>query len=222
MNGFVKYLALSASIVGMAHVAQAVPQLRIFDGTTTITLSDNGAGDASGSAGRVVWDGTIGNWTLNTHVGTTYPAIGTLTNPLVDLSFNAVSNILGGTLTLSFSETGFGPTTGNAIASIGGTGQGTVSYLTYGGTNNTIFSTSNLLTSQGPFGGAFSGTISGGVISNAGPYSLTQVVTITHVGAGITTGDALLGVPDSGTPALLLGAVLMGLGFVARLRTRFC
>lgn len=224
MKTLLKYLAVAAAIAGLTQVANAVPQLRVFDGTTTITISDNGAGDSQAAGGQVVWVGSIGNWSLNVHTGTTYPAIGSLTNPMLDLSFNATSGGTGGTLVISFSADGFGPTAGSTVAAIGGTiaAGGSVTYNTYGGNNNTLFSTSNLLTSQGPFApGAFSGTVTGGSVNNAGPYSLTQVISITH-GAGTfqSTGDALLTVPESGTSILLLGAGLTGLGLIARFRRR--
>lgn len=224
MKTFPKLLALALSVAGLNPLVQAVPQLRLFDGTTTITISDNGAGDAQGAAGQVVFVGSIGNWTLNVHTGSTYPVIGSLSNPMLDLSFNATSGGTGGTLWILFSADGFGPTSGSTEAAIGGTiaSGGSVTYTTYGGTNNTNFSTTNLLTSQGPFGaGAFSGTVTGGSINNAGPYALTQIVAITHqAGTFQTTGDALLTVPESGTSALLLGSGLMGLGLIARLRRR--
>lgn len=223
MKTIYKFLAVAAAVAGLTQMAQAVPQLRVFDGTTTITISDNGAGDAQGAAGQVVWVGSVGNWTLNVHTGTTFPVLGTLANPVMDLSFNATSNAAGGTLVISFTADGFGPSAGGTVAAIGGTtnATGTVLYQTYGGTNNTPFSTANLLTSQGPFGPvAFSSTVSGGGVNNAGPYSLTQVITLTHTGGGITTGDALLSVPESGTSLLLLGAGLTALGVFARIRRR--
>ncbi len=225
MKTLLKYLAVAAAIAGLTQVANAVPQLRVFDGTTTITISDNGAGDTQGAAGQVVWVGSIGNWSLNVHTGTTFPVLGSLTNPVLDVSFNATSSSnVASTLVISFSADGFGPTTGSTLAEIGGTiaSGGSLTYNTYGGNNNTLFSTTNLLTSQGPFGpGAFSGTATGGSINNVGPYSLTQVVTINHAaGTYQTTGDALLTVPESGTSILLLGAGLTGLGLIARFRRR--
>ena len=48
----------------------------IADGINApIIVIDNGAGDLSGAVGRVVWNGSIGNWTFNTDVGTTFPII---------------------------------------------------------------------------------------------------------------------------------------------------
>jgi hypothetical protein len=220
MKKLYQLFALAALAVGISSTAKALPQLMIYDGTTTLIITDNGGGDISGTSGRIVWNGSIGNWSLNTDVGTTYPVIGSLTNPQLDLSFNAFSTT-GGTLTLTFSADGFGPTAGTAVASIGGTTAGVVNYKTFGGTNNTNFSTANLLTSQGPFGGAFSGTAIGGTVTNAGPYSLSQQIVITHQSSGITTGNALLTVPDSGMSLLLLGVGLLSLGFMSKLYPRF-
>jgi hypothetical protein len=225
MKNLLRYLVLGAIALGLSGAAYAVPTLRITDGNTIIDIADGsvvpGAVDAAGGTGQVAWLGAIGNWTFNIHAGTTYPIIGTLANPQMDLTFNATSNGSGGTLSVYFSADGFGPTQGSAFAAIGGTaaGGGTVDYNTYGGTNNTLFSTSNLLTDQGPFGaGAFSGSTGGGLVNNNGPYSLTQLITITHSAGGITTGNAFLHVPDSGSTLLLLGAGLTALGLVSRKR----
>lgn len=221
MKKLYHYLALTAAVMGFAQIAHAVPTLKIFDGTTTILIVDNGVGDASGTTGRIVWDGTIGNWTLNTDVGTTFPVIGTLQKPSLDLSFNAVSNSAGGTLVISFSADGFGPTNNAVNASIGGTTQGVVSTASFGGTDNTLFSTVTPLTAQGPFTLAFSGSPNSAPIVSQGPFAITEQVTITHAGAGITTGNALLTtVPDSGTSVLLLGLGLTGIAFIARFRPR--
>lgn len=211
----------AALCAGLTSLAFAVPQLRVTDGINTVTVTDNAPGDVQDAVGQVLWVGSLGNWLLNVHTGTTYPVIGSATSPVLDLSFNATSSGSGGTLTLSFTQTNFGPTTGSAIAAVGGTTQGTTTYGTYGGVNNTPFNTTQLLTSQGPFTGpAFSGTVTGGSVNNAGPYSLTQVVTITHPAGvtAITTGDALLTVPDSGNSILLLGAGLTTLGLLCRFR----
>lgn len=224
MKTLPKLLAIAAAIAGLAQTAQALPQLRLFDGVSTITIDDGGAGDSQASNGQVVWIGSIGNWSLNVHVGSTYPVIGSLSNPMLDLSYNAVSGNAGGTLWISFAADGFGPSAGSTLASIGGTvaNGGSVSYNTYGGTDNTNFSVVNSLTSQGAFNTpAFSDSTTGGSINNAGPYALTQVVAITH-GAGTfqSTGNALLTVPESGTSILLLGAGLTGLGLLAQFRRR--
>lgn len=209
---------------GLMNSAHAVPILRVFDGTTTLTFVDNGPGDMQPVAGQVVFVGGLGNWTLNVHSGTTYPAVGSLTNPLLDVSFNATSINAGGTLEISFSADGFGPTHGSSELQIGGTLSpgGLLTYQAFGGTNNVLFSTANLLGSAGPFApGAFSSGTTGGMVSNAGSYSLTQQVTITHgAGTSQTTGNALLRVPEGGTSLLLLGVGLLGVGFMNRFRRK--
>lgn len=219
-----RFLAAAAAIAGLTQTVQALPQIRLFDGVSTVTISDNLAGDAQPAAGQVVFIGSIGNWTLNVHTGTTYPAIGSLANPSLDLSFNATSTGAGGTLWIMFAADGFGPTSGSTLASIGGTiaQNGSLTYKTYGGTDNSNFSLVNLLTSQGPFAAvAFSGSVTGGSVNNLGPYALTQVVEVTHAaGTWLTTGDASLSVPESGTSILLLGAGLTGIGLLARFRRR--
>lgn len=219
-----KLLTLAVTFAGLNPFLQAVPQLRVFDGATTITLTDGGGGDVQAAPGQVVFVGSIGNWVLNVHVGTTYPVVGSLANPSLDLSFNATSTGSGGTLQILFAADGFGPSAGRTAAAIGGAiaAGGSVTYTTYGGTNNTNFSTVNLLTSQGPFGpGAFSGTVTGASVNNAGPYALTQIVTITHQpGTSQTTGNAALTVPDNSSSAFLLGSGLLGLGWIVRLRRR--
>ena len=59
MKTLLKYLAVAAAIAGLTQVANAVPQLRVFDGTTTITISDNGAGDTQGAAGQFDREGRL-------------------------------------------------------------------------------------------------------------------------------------------------------------------
>jgi hypothetical protein len=219
MKKSLHFLRFALALGGLTSLAQALPELRIFDGTTTYTITDGGVGDIGTAAGRVVWDGIIGIWTLNTHVGTTFPSIGSLTSPMLDLGFNGSSSAAG-TLVLTFSADGFGPTFGLSTSSIGGVTAGTVSSASYGGTNNTRFSTSNLLASQGPFSGAFGSATTGGTVNNQGPYALTHQITITHNGAGLTTGNGLLTVPESSSSLLLLGFGLTGLALVARFRAR--
>jgi hypothetical protein len=49
-------------------------------------------------------------------------------------------------------------------------------------------------------------------------YSLTQKITITHGQQGVSSGDAELTVPDSGSTIALLGAALATLGLISRRR----
>jgi hypothetical protein len=229
MNSRMKCLVLTAAFVGLLSIVRAVPMIRLIDGISIpIQIVDNGPGDAQAALGQVVFVGSIGNWSFNVQTGTTFPVIGTLPNPMLDLSFNATSNGPGGTLQIQFSMDGFGPTSANIVGAIGGTiaGGGSVTYQSYGGTNATLFSLVNPLTSQGPFSTmSYSNTMTDGMLNNVGPFALTQVVTLTHgPGTVQTTGDALLTtgsqVPDTGSSILLLGGTLISLGIVARFHRR--
>jgi len=218
MKTLLKILAVAFTI-GLTASAYAVPTLWITDGTNSVVISDQGAGDVSSVLGQVTWTGSIGNWNLNVDTGITYPALGTLVFPQLDLAFVAGSNGSGGTLWIEFSADGFGPSSGTSAASIGGTTDGTVAAWTGGGTSNALFDSSTVLEDFGTFGGpSFSGSLIGGVVTNAGPYSLTEVIKITHGGSAITSGDLKLSVPDGGATALLLGLGLLGVGVFARRR----
>src|SRR5215831_7491863 len=54
-------LILGLGVIGMLSPAYAVPQLRLSDGTTTVT--------ATGSGGVVTFSGSIGVFTLNVTTG---------------------------------------------------------------------------------------------------------------------------------------------------------
>jgi hypothetical protein len=219
MNKLFKYLTLAAAIAGFSQLAYATSQILLWDGI---------AGDpwvvvATGATGvgQITWTGSYNGFTLNVDTGTGYPAIGSLTAPKLDLTFNAVSNSAG-SIYIAFTENGFGPTDGSSQAKIGGTTDGFVSFLTFGGSSNVLNDGSTLLTQEGPFTANFTGTVGGAGLRNAGPFSLMEIVRITHgVGQGLqTSGDATLTVPDAGTTLLFLGAGLTGLALIGRRQKR--
>lgn len=224
MKPSLKYLFLLGAISAAFQTANAVPTLMISDGVNSITIADGSAMDTNSATGAVSWTGSLDNWTLNFDTGLGYPAVGSPADPLLDLSFGAYTPT-GGSLWIFFSEDGF-TAQGTAFASIGGTTQGSVAFGGFGGTSNALFdySSSNLLTilpsSSAYYGPSFSGSTFGGTVNSEGAYSLTEVVAINQIGAGLTTGDAMLSVPDGGTTMLLLGAGLLALGFTGSFRKR--
>ncbi len=223
MKRILQTLAVAAAAIGLSATAHAVPTLYLStDGVLWTTVAtDQGVGDSSPGVGQVTFIGSFGNFSLNVHTGTTYPVIGSLTNPALDLSYNATSSAPG-TLYVAFSANGFGPSNGTPDASIGGTAKqgGSVEYFTYGGSSNTLLDLSVLLTDSGVLSGtSYASDHTGSAVNSAGPYSLTQVIKITATaGSQNITGDAGLSVPDSGTTVMLLGAGLTVLALFSRAR----
>jgi hypothetical protein len=142
------------------------------------------------------------------------------------MDLNSV-NVSGGagTLTIRFSDNDFGPTTGNAFTSFGGTTTGSFTYDAFADATNSILGTDTPLGSLGAFGpGAFAGDVGLGAFPGTSPYALTQRVVITHAAAGdVTSFDARLtvregAVPESGSTLALFGIAVLG---IVGLRRRF-
>ena len=221
-NKFKKAVVAGTCALLALASAQAVPTLRISDGINPdIIVVDGGGNDSSAMAGVVLFNGAIGNWIVNVVTTLTKPTVGSAQVPYLDLNSQNVSTGTGGTLTITFFDTDFGPTSPSGmLASIGGTkpSSGTVSYNTFVDDAN-VGNTSGLgvtpLTSQSfgvPAGTAYSGTAGANLPNDPmTTYALVQQVVITH-GAGVqnTSFDASLTVPDGGTTVALLGFVLMG------------
>ena len=199
-------IAIAVATCAVSLYATPTPYLQIFDGTTTIKITDNGVGDQNPLVGAVLWTGTIGVWDINVDQGLTKPILGSATQPHMDLSFSAHSTAAG-TLNLQWVDSGF-TFTGTAADAIGGTAFGTVTDCIR--VNNVV------VMQQGPFGpGAFSGTVFGGL--SLTPSSLLDLqVYINHSGSGLTTGDKDLTTPDSGSAVALLGIALAGIEVLRR------
>jgi hypothetical protein len=169
---------VTSLIAGLA--AHADPIISISDGVTStgpITLTNNGSGTFSTSA----FDGS---WSVVVVAGESKPLIGSANSPNMELNIQATSLSSANPLTVIFSDNNFGPTSGNnnVTAQFNGQafgGAGTpVTFSTYLDTNNALGALTTLLTTSGAMSpNIYTSTVTSN-LSQTGPYSLSEVVTI--------------------------------------------
>ncbi len=201
---------VAAGVLGLASApsAHGVPTLSITDGLGhTLNLSN--------SLGGITYTGTLGNFTLSITSG-----VATGDALLPGLNFSATGT---GILTVMFSNTSFGTLAGSISSQIRGQTSGITAFATYADAGNRLFGNTTLLSTGGPFRGAFSGARSA-TFPIPGPFSLTEKIVIVQSVRGTTSfGTAVVDpvpnvptVPDAGATALLLGLALLGIGLARR------
>ncbi len=214
---------------GLSMSANAFPVLRIMHSDLPGGFIDIADTDADG---LVEFSGSIGGFMMAMNVGISYPALGTLDRPKMDLfSMEVTSSAqFGGfadSITVMLTDSGF---LGDSLSSvqypfvtaIGGTTDGLVEAQAYLDNSNALFgmgtavssfNSADLALGYGAFGGSDSTTIATDDL-----YSLTLVATITHTGANqVTSMDFLIALIEPSTIALF-GVGLAGLAFVRRQR----
>jgi len=203
---------VAAGVLGLASApsAHGVPTLSISDGLGhTLNLSS--------SLGGFTYTGTLGKFSLNITNG-----VATGDALLPGLNFSATGT---GILTISLSNTSFGTLAGSISSQISGQTSGISGFATFADAGNRLFGTSTLLSTGGPFRGAFSRNASA-TYPVPGPFSLTERIVIVQSVFGTTSFGTLVRdpvvvgpvvtVPDAGATALLLGLALLGIGLARR------
>ena len=219
MKTFKKLASVVALLAGLgvAQQASAAIQMTLTDGTNTVVIDDNMAGDFNPAIGVITFLGPVGCFGINVSTGLgDAQAIG-FTG--IDLnSINTAQCAAPETLTISFSETGF--VSGSAFqGEIGGTLTGLDIFAEmFAGSNVFYDETNSIGTYTQTSNGAFSNMFSGSVAGLPNPYSMTLVVALTGM-EGTASFDFEGQVPEPATIGLL-GLSLAGLGVAMRRRRK--
>jgi hypothetical protein len=208
---FLKLLALVIASLLQGATAHAALEMKLSDGTSTVTIADGSGSDSNPAAGAVTWIGSLGVWLVNVSTGAGSAALGP-----GQLELNGTNTSTdAGTLTILFSETDLAAPSGSWNVQWGGTiSGGTVSASAYESNTNALYDTQTTLASFGPYSGpAFSSSAVAATPGATAPYSLTERIDITACTAASYSGDLHVeAVPE---PTMLAAWALFGVAGLA-------
>jgi len=165
---------------GVQNASAALKLKLVSSGGTTVEIEDNLGEDTSADVGVVGFNGSIDDFVVAVVTGISKPVIGGAS--LARLTLNAVTatSDSSGTLTISVTDTDYGPGSGDTTltSEIGGTTNGTTTFQGYLDPGNDEFGMDCTTGVQGPFGGAFDDKVTG-PCTLSGPFSLTAVAKVT-------------------------------------------
>ena len=230
-------LAVAAAVaLALPPAAHASFELMLSEtGFAPLTVTDNGTGDTDLSDNKIAFNGSYGDFTVDTSVLGQTNTPGSSTMGSLQIGTLAIRNATSGqkSLTVTLSATDYVLPSGSTLSlnsSIGGTFLQTASgdnftFVSYADSSNTIFGTgtgtsSQSFTSAGPGQQSFHDTTSTS-FTRSGSYSLTNVSTFvvssngevnisgttTTTGAGTGVGGAA--VPEPGTVVMSLSGLLL-------------